>query len=1289
MRHRRRSVANLSILAFALALLVPAGGGVNAADDSVLFTNVQAPNVLLLMDSSGSMNGIMYHKAWPGGGSATCDVIPSGFSGSGDIFDDASRPILARCAGSGCRLEVRSSSTDFVATPGLLGSSKSGYVERTFCGQTRKIFHDGNVEDRGGDTDYSRWFDPYIDWYFSLDASDVTTTYGPDAQTAAEILAEVDSDTNGTNYITGATFPLYKRARITAATDVAEEVMYRMNSKCAAFGGDCGVYQNNIRFGLAQFAPGSHGGYVSVDIADYTGNKSLLESELAAVDPSGSTPLGEALFKLYTYFMSRTSGERPKGKNTTTEFPQYDYRLSNGDGDALSTDATSDPVDLECRKNFIIVLTDGEPGSDNFATSGNDTDGFGSFKSSLIGDYAADAAGDADIGTDSTPEEGPPWIDGAGAGYLDDIALFMQQNDLRPVDFPNSFQTVDVYTIGFGVTGDAVESLLQKTANNGNGIYRQGNQSDQLVDALIESLSHIIEKTQSFAAATVPASRSTDGNNFFTAYFRPSGDVPYWEGHLKLFDIDVTGRILDAPSPTGTGQCALNDPDATRCRIGGLNLGLTGFWDAGKVVPGASSRALYVSDYPSAPPSTVPVLPAEFTDLGAGRMTAADLGIAGATSSDIGTYDIGFAGHDTTGITTDEGLADAVVRYVRGCEFKDGSCTDRGPFSKLFDIFHSSPLVVGPPNAGLRARSYRDFVLQYKHRKRVIYAGTNGGFVHGFNTGEWDGSATPPAYDRGTGVEEFGFMAYPARENIAMLPKDTFPRGVGSWNGYTMDGSPSAADVWFYPNPDDHPDDTDLTLQTWEYWRTVLVGGMRQGGRVVWALDVTDPDAVSGAPSMYPGYLWEFPCEASSCDAWRPYMGETWSQPVITRVRVTVDCGNASSSSGCPVYDRWVAIFGAGYDQAGDPNMVTHEADPANLNPGEYDASSESGTSRAGRAIFMVDVTNGEVLAAKRYDDAGTAGDSSDGEPGMRFALASAPAAFDVDFDGYTDAVYIGDLGGNVWKWVFDEPGQDHLNGSEGTDHQARWPFLKILAAENCTSCSPKHYKSFYSPPTGALVGPDLWLAIGSGERNDLLFGRDGGLSTAEKNRFYVFKDRDPLEIERDPATLPYTDVSPSIDFIDGTAIATFNPNSCLSGGHVGFYFEGDQGEKFITDSIIFFGVVFTGSYVPSPSSADTCDATGDAFLYGFDLLCGEGSFPPASGDPNDPNERRIKVGEGLPSSPRVSVGPTDEGPGDPNDPNDPCKDMVIVITSDNGGYSDGRCERTSSGLGLQTWRDR
>ena len=162
-------------------------------------------------------------------------------------------------------------------------------------------------------------------------------------------------------------------------------------------------------------------------------------------------------------------------------------------------------------------------------------------------------------------------------------------------------------------------------------------------------------------------------------------------------------------------------------------------------------------------------------------------------------------------------------------------------------------------------------------------------------------------------------------------------------------------------------------------WRTVLIGGMRQGGRALFALDVTNPpdtanpSGVSGGPS-FPGYLWEFPCESTNalCTGTglpgqphlRAYMGETWSEPVITKVKVRIDCTDTTTTT-CPRYDRWVAIFGAGYDENADPNKPQSATPSAT----QYDSSNTTTTIREGRALFMVDIKSGKVLAMKRYDN--------------------------------------------------------------------------------------------------------------------------------------------------------------------------------------------------------------------------------------------------------------------------------------------------------------------------------
>jgi type IV pilus assembly protein PilY1 len=1298
--HRKHRVRRLAAVLLTLLVSSLATG----ADDTALFSTSFPPNVLLMVDNSGSMAEIMTHPAYDQSLTPTCNVVPT--SGSGTFLDQDSKPVPYSC-GNNCRLDFNHSNvTDEVVTSGSCASNNcSGYIVRRFCGETRKLYFDGAMTAAGNTT---RWLKDYTDWYFSIDTDSDTTTYGPAAQNADTIVAEIEDNDNGRHFIDGTYFPLYQRARMTAAREIARDVIYQTNSDCEAYLGDCGVYQDNVRFGLATFRSGAQGGFVTVPINTYSSNRTALNTGIQSLDPSGNTPLGETLFQLYTYFMSRssTTTNRPLGQDGLTRFPAYYYDATGG----YTTSAyLADPVTQNCQKNFIIVLTDGAPTGDNFATSGAPTgSSFGSFNA-LVGDYFDDAPGDPDVGTDGTPEVGdPPWETSDGAGYLDDIAKYMQDVDMRPDK--TGVQKVDVYAIGFATSGVA-NTLLAKTAANGNGLYAASADADELTDALVAAIDDIIVKAQAFTAATVPASRATDGNNFFSSYFVPDNTKPFWEGHLKLFEYNAAGEVLDKPVPPATvGECALEDPLApAQCKVGRLKVELDGYWDAANEIPsaletGSGIRNLLVSTYTSAPPSSTPATPTTFNTT---NMTAALLNIT-ETSTALTTLIASYAvAGSTSGITTGENLADAITRYIRGCNFSSSTtCTDRGDGKKLWDIFHSNPIVVGPPNSGLRELAYKEFADRYAHRKRVIYAGSNGGFLHGFNTGTWDTSLTPDNYNRGTGAEEFGFMNYAARKKIREVPKTVSPKVT------TMDGSPNAADVWFYPTATS----TAGAASTWATWHTVLIAGMREGGRVVSALDVSNPpdtanpSGVSGGP-IYPGYLWEFPCESSNAQCtgagvglpgsrtYANYMGDTWSEPIITRVKVRVDCTDNPPSTICPRYDRWVAIFGGGYDPNGDPNLI-HSLTSTTTSTTQYDNSNSTTTSREGRAIFMVDIKTGKVLGMKRYDNT-----TSGGVPDMRFAFAATPAVIDLDFDGYADLVYAADLGGNLWKWVITADVPDPINGT-GDIQQPSWPFIKLFRAASCQlldGCTAPHYRSFFFPPTAAMVGQSLWLALGSGERTNLQFI---GTDPDQRNRFYAFKDADPLERELtggSTSTARYTDGASSSDFVDAdTLTGSCNPPPAPAAG---FYLTGADGEKFITDATIFFGTVLTSSYIPT-TSTDPCEVGGEAFLYGFKLECGRGVFGEDPSNPGTP-QRSISIGGGLPNRPRVSVGPVNadrDGDGDVDaadygqvdtdgdgdideDDAPPCQDMAVVITSEGSAYMECPGGRPDSGVNTKSWR--
>ncbi|NQZ98715.1 MAG: hypothetical protein HRU01_19610, partial [Myxococcales bacterium] len=640
-------------------------------------------------------------------------------------------------------------------------------------------------------------------------------------------------------------------------------------------------------------------------------------------------------------------------------------------------------------------------------------------------------------------------------------------------------------------------------------------------------------------------------------------------------------------------------------------------------------------------------------------------------------------------------VAGAIVEAFEGCEFNSSPCTPRvnetgGP-AVLGDVFHSNPVVVGSPNSAVNEAAYGAFALANRERSRIIYAGANDGFLHGFNAGDWqtlepDGITPklPPGHDRGTGVEVMGFMPYAIRQVAKELPKKlTFPRAME-----TVDGSSVVADAWFYRdvNGSGELQGVNETLteagKVEEQWRTVLMTGLRDGGRAYSALDITYPPATGDpTPSDYPLYLWEFPCEVtdpaadpgSRCegsDVVNPdtdvdarWMGNTWSDPIITRVRVKSEFGSDPRG-----YERWVAVFGGGYGDCGDPYGAWY-GNPTVCDPSASDAP-------LGRAIYMVDITTGEVLAKKYWSAAPVSiGGTQLGFPEMAFSFPSAPAVFDTDFDGFADVIYIGDLGGNLWKWVVTAIGDDPIN-NPSTDKnvaQPNWPFRLFFKANSAS------YQSFFFPPTGILRNGKLVIALGAGQRaNPTLWDDDG--DPANNNHYYVIKDRDPLE--KDPSVPdPLTGYLDEDDLASNAQADSVACND-LQTLYQGYMIDGRDAEKFITNSVVFVGELYFGSFIPpDPDDSDPCSASGSSYLYNFDLDCAVGSYPSNPGTGNE--DRRIAIGTGLPTRPRVSVGGLNEG----NQPAT-CNNKIVVITSDGGIMN--KCQTLpSKGINLRSWRER
>lgn len=262
------------------------------------------------------------------------------------------------------------------------------------------------------------------------------------------------------------------------------------------------------------------------------------------------------------------------------------------------------------------------------------------------------------------------------------------------------------------------------------------------------------------------------------------------------------------------------------------NGALTPVWEASTLLPTHGSRNIYTYD-PSAAAGQHGV-PFEWANL---------------TATPVGTSQQDYL-NKLTGVSDVNGALR--VNWLRGDDTKEqknagGIFRNRTNF--LGDIINSDPVYVGIQDygystlPGAEGASYSAFrsTSAYTNRRPMIYVGANDGMLHGFD-----------AKSTGTGGQEI--FAYIPNALFPELSKLTSPNYA---HQYYVDGMSGVGDVYY-----------DST------WHTLLASTTGAGGRVVFALDVTNPDGFGSGSA-----LWEF-TNANDAD-----LGYTLAQPSVVRMQ--------------------------------------------------------------------------------------------------------------------------------------------------------------------------------------------------------------------------------------------------------------------------------------------------------------------------------------------------------------------------------------------------------------------
>ncbi len=154
--------------------------------------------------------------------------------------------------------------------------------------------------------------------------------------------------------------------------------------------------------------------------------------------------------------------------------------------------------------------------------------------------------------------------------------------------------------------------------------------------------------------------------------------------------------------------------------------------------------------------------------------------------------------------------------------------------------------------------SYKTYVEGKASRTPVVYVGANDGMLHAFNA-EISGA--------NMGKELFAYVPAGVYDKLSALTDLTYTKT----HKYLVDGTPTLGDAYIGSG-----------------WKTYLVGGLRAGGKSIYALDVSNPNSFAATDAK-----WEF----TDTD-----LGLTFGQPQIAAVSTA----------------QWAAIFGNGYNSTAE-----------------------------------------------------------------------------------------------------------------------------------------------------------------------------------------------------------------------------------------------------------------------------------------------------------------------------------------------------------------------------------
>jgi type IV pilus assembly protein PilY1 len=271
----------------------------------------------------------------------------------------------------------------------------------------------------------------------------------------------------------------------------------------------------------------------------------------------------------------------------------------------------------------------------------------------------------------------------------------------------------------------------------------------------------------------------------------------------------------------------------------------------------------------------------------------------------------------------------------------------------------------------------------------------------------------------------------------------------------------------------------------------------------------------------------------------------------------------------------------------------------------------------------------------------------------MNFSIAASPTAIDVNGDGYVDRVYVGDVGGQLWKF------------DVSANATSSWTGKRLFNATP-SQANPPAAGEFY--PAQAIYGSaalafdtdmSLWVFFGTGDRNHP--------NSTASNRFYGIKDT--------------TNMTNGAALTESSLVDVTNTNGTATQG---WFFQLGVNEKVLASASVFNKNVFFSTF--TPTSTVTCTSGGGgAKLYAVQMTTGYAGINFSTGAALSTTSatvaRSTAAGSGIAGMPMVV---------DSRDGNTSPNDRVSVVTpNSNEGLPDNLAPADPFLKQVRSWRER